>query len=166
MGRVPIVGLMFLGLLFASCSSREQIFENKIQAQNSEPILQLTNLYSLYEQRHGQTSPKDAEQLKAYILKLPAKVQERYMVDPDKIDEIFTSPRDGKPFQVRWKAKLPILGPSTPLVFEEEGIDGKFQVAFHDQKLEEVDKSRYDSLWNFDPKSAPIDSRGGPVSRK
>lgn len=159
----PVIAL---GLLLASCSSREAVFEDKFRAQNSERILQLTNLYCLYQQRHGKKSPADGDQLKSYIQELPPKVQERYMIDPDKIDEIFISPRDGQPFEVRWKAKLPILGPSTPIVFEAEGVDGKFQVAFHDQKVEEVDKSQYDKLWDFDLKSAPVDSRGAPPSRR
>ncbi len=171
MSKKPISKFCFgpmivLGLLLASCSSREAVFEDKFRAQNSERILQLANLYCLYQQRHGKKSPADENQLKSYIQELPSTIQERYMVDPAKVDEIFISPRDGKPFKVRWKVKLPILGPSTPIVFETEGAEGKFQVAFHDQKVEEVDQAQYDKLWDFDPKSAPVDSRGAPPSRR
>jgi len=164
MSRLCIAGLIFSGLLSAGCTSREQVFEDKFRDRNSERIVQLANLYCLYQQRHGKKSPKDEAQLKSYIQELPAKIQERYLVDPEKIDEIFIGPRDEKPFKVRWAAKLPILGPSTPIVFEQVGVDGAFQVAFHDGKLEEVDRSQYDRLWDFDPKKAP--ARGGAPPRR
>jgi hypothetical protein len=159
MSRLQIAGLIFLGLLSIGCSSREEVFEQKFRERNSERIVQLANLYCLYQQRHGQTSPKDEAELKAYIQELPPKVQKRFMVDPATIDDIFVGPRDEKPFKVRWGAKIPILGPSTPIVFEQEGVDGNFQVAFHDGKLQEVDEAQYDRLWDFDPKSAPTSTR-------
>jgi hypothetical protein len=166
MNVLRVSGLTALALLVAGCTSREEVFEQKFQAQNSDRIMQLTNLYCLYQQRHGQTSPADEAQLKSYVLELPAKIQERFMVDPAAIDDVFLNPRDGKPFKVRWNAKLPILGPSTPIVFEEDGVDGKFQVAFHDQTVEEVDQARYDELWDFDLRSAPAESRGAPGKRR
>lgn len=68
-------------------------------------------------------------------------------VDPDKIDAIFISDRDQKPFKVRYDVTS---GPGVvnALVFEQDGVGGKKQVGLNGGTVMEVDDAQYQDMWN------------------
>lgn len=70
---------------------------------------------------------------------------ERMQVDPNNIEGLFVSDRDGQPFVVRYGVNGG-LGAKDPVVFEAEGSGGMRQVGFTDGSVEEVDSARYDQL--------------------
>ena len=85
-------------------------------------------------------------------------------MDIDNIDELFVSERDGQPFKIRWGMVSRVRGPSQPVIFEAEGVEGKRQVGFTSSKMQEVDSAEYDRLWTVesDDLSAPQSDRGEP----
>jgi hypothetical protein len=83
-------------------------------------------------------------------------------MDINNIDELFIGERDGKPFKIRWGLLTRVRGPSQPVIFEAEGVDGKRQIGFTGSKMLEVDSAEYDRLWTVDPDDlgAPQSDRG------
>ncbi len=67
-------------------------------------------------------------------------------VDRDKMDAIFVSERDGKPFKIKFGAVRGFAAPHIPIVFEAEG-DGRKQVAWTNAQVRDVDDAEYQQLW-------------------
>ena len=66
-------------------------------------------------------------------------------VDPNNIDGLFVSDRDGQPFVVRYGVDGG-LGANDPVVFEAAGAMGSGRSALPTATVEEVDSARYDQL--------------------
>ena len=68
-------------------------------------------------------------------------------VNANKLNDIFTSPRDHQPFKIKFSVGG---GPSghSAVAFEDRGIDGRRQVGFTGPSVEEVDDVRYNELWS------------------
>ncbi len=60
------------------------------------------------------------------------------------------SERDRLPFRIRFGVDTRVRGPALPVVFEQEGRDGRRQVGFTGGATEEVDAATYESLWTGD----------------
>jgi hypothetical protein len=133
-------------LLLAGCSSNN--VASIVAAKNSSNIKRVLNLYAAYMQSHGK-GPADEAQLKDFITKdMPPQTLKLMTVDPAKVDELFISERDGKPFKL--KPGLSWGGPGSPnpaVVFETDGVGGMRQVAFGYGNVEDVDDARYKQLW-------------------
>jgi hypothetical protein len=130
-------------LIIASGCSRES---GQIHALNTSNTQRLGNFYAAFQTSHGWQGPKDEAELKTYILAQPADLLKNMGIDPDKRDEIWTSERDHKPLKVRWGVQS-TFGALAAVVFEQEGVGGKRQVAFNNTKVEDADESRYKELW-------------------
>jgi hypothetical protein len=111
-------------------------------------IKALSNLYCIYQGRHRQVGPRDEGALKKFIAELPADYLKKIDIDPAKIDGLFSSDRDGKPFNVRWGLRFAIPQDPLPIVFESEGVDGVYQVGFSSFIVKEVGQQEYDDLWS------------------
>ena len=120
----------------------------EVAAKNDSNIKRLVNLYWGYQFLHGWQGPKDQQALKDFVKqgKLPAKNFQMMGIDPEKLDSIFISERDGQPFKVKYGVGGGI-GVVAPIVFEKVGYGGKKQVGFLTPIVEEVDDSRYNELW-------------------
>src|SRR4051812_26525159 len=88
---------------------------------NSAPTAhepRLTQLVSYYGRYVGQNKgkpPANEQELKQFIQK----------VDPKQdVEKMFTSPRDGQPYVVRYNVKMP-AGPATVFAYEQSGVNGK-----------------------------------------
>lgn len=118
---------------------------------NSNNAKRLGNLYSLYQNLNKFQGPKDEAELKEFIkTQSPARLK-KAGIDINNVDELFISERDGKPFKIRWGLATRVRGPSQPVVFEAEGVEGKRQVGFTASKMQEVDSAEYDRLWKIEP---------------
>lgn len=127
-------------------------------ANNDSNIKKVVNLYNAYQLMHGYQGPKDQKMLVDFANdgSIPAKNLQMMGLDPNNLNGIFKSERDGKDFKIRWG----VTGGravSDALVFEDTGAGGKRLVAFNGPVVEDVDEARYKDLWEHG---------GGPAGAK
>jgi hypothetical protein len=119
---------------------------DQVGAMNDSNIKRVANLYMAHQFRKGMKGPADDAAFKRFVQsEMSPRKLEMMRVDRNNVDELFTSERDGQPFQVRYGLSG---GPSAKLavVFEQQGQDGKRLVAFTDGSVEETDEARYRQL--------------------
>ena len=104
-------------------------------------------MYGLYLARNKNVGPADEAAFKKFLSEVSAERLEIIGVDPSDREGILTSDRDGKPFKFRWGVEVVPRGPSIPVVFEAEGVEGKYMVGFTSSAPREVEKSDYDKMW-------------------
>jgi hypothetical protein len=142
--------LSLLLAIFAGCSSNGESSKTvkAVAALNNDNIQRLSNLYLGYLLRHSWQGPKDEVALKTFVLhEMDPKKLEMMQIDPFKIDNLFVSPRDQKPFKIKYGVNS-LPGANVPVVFEETGVGGRRQVGFTGPIVEEVDEKRYGELWD------------------
>ena len=96
-------------------------------------------------QRNELTGPESEEELRAFLTenRTAKALLKRMGVEPDSLDEIFISERDGKPFKIRWG----VSGiEDHAIVFEAEGVNGKRMVAF--TRTRELEDEEYEGYWS------------------
>jgi hypothetical protein len=140
---------------------------NQVAAMNKSNIQRLANLYAAYQNYHGGPGPANEAEFKEFIKKFnPAQLTMMH-VDPNNLDGLFTSDRDGKPFAIRYSVGGG-RGSVDAVVFEQEGKGGKKQVGYTNSKVEEVDDAAYADLWagkaagGGSPVTAPAGAPTGP----
>jgi hypothetical protein len=133
-------------LFLIGCSSDN--VASVVAAKNSTNIKRVRNLYEAYMQAHG-NGPVDEAHLKEFITKEMAPQTLKLMtIDPAKVDEMFISERDGKPFKIKPGLRWGYPGsPNPAVVFETEGRGGNRQVAFGYGNVEDCDEAKYNELW-------------------
>jgi hypothetical protein len=123
--------------------------DQAVQDATATSAQRLSTVYVLYQQKHGGKGPRNEKAFRKFIPTLNPVILERTGIDADAVDDLFVSDRDGQPLKVKFGVVGNSRTPPKPVVFEEEGADGKRIVAFTGNKSEEVeDDSRYDELWN------------------
>jgi hypothetical protein len=139
-----------LCLVFAAvCGCSQDQTAKEVAAKNDSNIKRVANLYSGYQYTHAWQGPKDLQALKDFAKNkgLPDQNLRMMGIDPDHVEAIFVSERDGKPFEVR-NGVTGGPGAVEALVFEDNGVDGKRLVAFNGGFVEEADAPRYKELWD------------------
>jgi hypothetical protein len=156
----------FLAAL-AGCSGNST--ESQVAALNTSNIQRLANMYSAYQNSKGNGGPKDEKDFKAFIKNFDPPKLEMMGIDPNSLDALFTSERDGKPFKIRYKVGGG-RGSEAPVVFEQTGKEGKKQVGYTGKsKVEDVDDARHAQLLSgksapaADPKAAGRPTTGIPA---
>ena len=141
-GRL-VVALSVLSLALG-CSGNDAA--GGISAANDSNILRLSNLYQAYRLRNNSQGPEDQAALTKFLREtmVPERL-ERMGVDPDNIEGLFVSDRDGEPLVIHY-AVPGGLGAVDAVVFEKEGASGKRQVGFTDGSVKEVDADQYEQL--------------------
>ncbi len=139
-----VVSLVAMELCLG-CSSPDPA--NLLAEANNSNIQRLANLYEAYQSRHNWRGPKDEAEFKSFLKGWNPKKLTNVGVDPNAIDDVFVSDRDGEPFQVRYGVPGHIMGSDAPVVFETTGIDGKRMVGFLNMTSREVDEAEYNDLW-------------------
>jgi len=131
--------------------------DTKLAEVNSTNIQRLANLYFTFQLTNDFRGPADEAAFKDFIRGFDSQKLARVGVDPNAIDALFTSERDGEPFKVRYGVKGSAMGSSEPVIFEALGVDGTRQVGFLNMTQREVDQAEYDLLWagKAQPASAP-----------
>jgi hypothetical protein len=137
------------GIIFwfsGGCSSDN--VASQVASLNDANIKQVANLYYAYQRSHGWQGPKDEATLKQFVKNdMDPNKLALMKIDPSKIDDIFISQRDQKPFKIKFSVGGG-PGANVPVVFEASGVDGKRQVGFTGPLVQDVDSSQYDALWN------------------
>jgi hypothetical protein len=167
MKRLIAVGAV---VALAGCS-RDQTARD-VAAQNKSNVQRVANLYSAFQAYKGGRGPATEAEFKDFIAHYDGAKLQMMGVKADDLAGLFTSERDGKPFKVRYKVGGG-RGASAPVVFEQDGKDGKRQVGFTgNAKVEEVDAATYDQMWAGKtgteppagpPAPAPKGGRGRPT---
>ncbi|MGI9429927.1 MAG: hypothetical protein ACR2NM_14795 [Bythopirellula sp.] len=142
-----LVGLVAIGAIGASpgCSSADPA--DLLAAANDSNIQRLANLYEAFQSRHNWRGPKDEADLKSFLEGWNPNKLANIGVNPEAIDEVFVSERDGEPLQIRYGVPGHIMGSEAAVVFEKTGIDGRRMVGFLNMTRREVDAAEYDRLW-------------------
>ena len=128
--------------------------ESALAKANETNIKRLSNLYFSFQMKNGWKGPKDEQDFKNFLNSYSPKKLERIGIDPNAIDELFISSRDGQPFRIRYGVPGSAMGSTEPVVFESTGVDGKFLVGFLDMRTEEFDAAGADELFNAKPAKA------------
>jgi hypothetical protein len=118
---------------------------SQVAAMNTSNIQRLANMYAAFQNYKGGRGPKDAAEFKTFIKEFDPNKLSMMGIDPNKLDDVFTAERDGKPLLIRYQVGGG-RGAVDAVVFEQEGKDGKKQVGFTGGKVEEVDNATYQQL--------------------
>jgi hypothetical protein len=119
-----------------------------LAAANDSNVQRLANLYEAFQSRHNWRGPKDEEEFKSFLKGWNPKKLSNIGVDPNAVDDVFISSRDGKSFKVRYGVPGHIMGSNAAVVFETIGVDGRRMVGFLNMTKREVDNAEYDRLWS------------------
>ncbi len=153
-------GLMALALLIGTTGCGDKI-RDKVGAMNSSNIRRVCNMYAAFQNYKGGRGPKDEAEFKEFVRNFDPNKLSMMKIDPNNVDGLFTSERDGKPFKIRYKvggARSSVAA----VVFEEEGVSGKKQVGFTSGEPQYVDEDEYQQMLAGNGPSAPP---SGPPSR-
>src|SRR5436190_10432313 len=150
-------------ILAAGCSDGTA---SSIASYNNANIKRLTNLYSSYQAAHSFQGPTDEASLRSFVKEQAPWRLQLMQVDADKLDELFISERDHKPFKVKYGVTS---GPGAvnALVFEQQGVSGKRQVGLNGGTVEDADEAQYKEMWEGHwhaprPGTAPSNSLDHP----
>jgi hypothetical protein len=107
----------------------------------------LGSMYGMYMSQNGGQAPQSIDELRKYVTK-KATPERLSRLGVTNADDLFSSPRDGKPFALVSYSKLPPPGTAPPplVLYESEGKDGQRAVAFLGGITDIVDESRFSQL--------------------
>lgn len=149
---------------FTGCGNAD-MRDTVIAKANSTNMARLSSLYRFYQDKNGYVGPEDEATFKEFVKQMDVRTLTRISVDPNDLDKLFVSERDGQPFKIRYGVVGSARGCSEAAIFENEGQDGKRMVRFLNGAEREVESGEYDDL--FEGKiAAPAapkrsDQRGG-----
>lgn len=108
-------------------------------------IEKLRAAYGIFANLNGYKGPKDEKALRDFFKNhhRGRVLLERCGADPDNLDEIFVSKRDGEPFVLRYGLRGQA---DHAIVFEQVGVDGMRQIAL--SRVIEVDAAKYDDYFS------------------
>ena len=148
--RSSWITLLLCGFLISSlagCGSSGKDPIEELRAVNERNIQRITNLYGAYQSRSNWRGPEDEAEFKSFLKGFNPKRFTRLGIDPNKIEDLFISERDGEHFKIRYGVAGSMMGSDDPVVFEAVGIDGKREVGFLNMVTREVEAAEYDNLW-------------------
>jgi hypothetical protein len=152
--RFAVLCGCLLGGMLVGCTSRTDP-DSAIASVNVTNIQRLANLYFTYQSQHDWHGPADEAEFKSFLRGYNPHKLTRIGIDPNALDKLFISERDGQPFKIRYGVLGSAMGSSAPVIFESTG-DGKGRlVGFLDMQQREVDESEYKSLWSATASQAP-----------
>lgn len=151
------IALFFVGLVTGCSNSNNP--DSALASVNGSNIQRLGSLYLAYQTEHDWRGPQDEAAFKTFLKGVNPATLERIGIDPNQIDALFISERDGQPFKVRYGVMGSVMGSSEPVIFEATGDGSTRQVGFLNMTQREVDATEYDALWSAKPPAKPIASR-------
>lgn len=140
--------LSVLGICFLSVGCGPSFdADSTIKELNATNAQKLVSLYQHHQRRNRGRGPKDEAAFRKFISETSTYLLDRIDVDPNSLDSLFVSDRDGQPLKIRYGMKGSDRGPSIPTVFEAEGVEGVRIVACTNMVTKEVtDDSEYQQL--------------------
>ncbi len=147
-------------VLFALAGCGGVAVDNR--SEGEKRLLTVAMMYNRYAAAHQGAPPPDEKALKQFINSLP--VAEGAGMKITKVDELFISQRDQKPFKVRYGLQtgggVPEVpggpgGPGAPsgvastaavIAYEETGLNGKHYAAFATGEVHEITDEEFQKL--------------------
>jgi hypothetical protein len=146
--RLP--ALLFVCVLVLSTAigcGRSFDADSAIKQANATNAQKLVSLYQHYQRRHRGKGPKNEAAFRKFISETSVYLLDRIEVDPNSLDSLFVSERDGQPLTIRYGMRGSDRGPAIPTVFEVEGVEGARVVACTNMVTKQVsDESEYQQL--------------------
>jgi hypothetical protein len=133
------------GAVLAGCGDSTDP-DSAIAAVNELNIQRLANLYFAYQMKHEWHGPPDEQAFKLFLRGYNPDKLTRIGIDPNAIDEVFVSERDGEPFKIRYGVLGSAMGSSEPVIFEAKGVSGRRNVGFLNMVQREADDAEYNDL--------------------
>lgn len=149
---------LLLTAFVAGCSNGDNS-ESALANANGTNLQRLANLYIAYQTEHDWRGPQDEPAFKTFLKGVKAATLERIGIDPNQIDALFISERDGQPFKIRYGVAGSVMGSSEPVVFEATGDGTTRQVGFLNMQQRAVDATEYDALWSGKATNPPQPAR-------
>ncbi|MGD9632045.1 MAG: hypothetical protein AB7G28_15175 [Pirellulales bacterium] len=143
-----------LAVLVAGCSNGDDPASALANA-NGTNVQRLSNLYFTFQSEHDWRGPRDEAEFKTFLHSIDSAKLERIGIDPNNIDALFISERDGQPFAIRYGVQGSVMGSAEPVVFEAAGDGNKRLVGFLNMTQREVDPAEYDALKSGQIPAAP-----------
>lgn len=143
---LPLASVVSI-LLIVGCSGDSA--RNLMASAADTNIKKLGALYLQFQLQNTQETmvgPGDENEFKEFIRNQNPDGLEFIGVDLDELDAMFIGDRDNKPLKIRWGIKGVVRGAAVPVLFEQDGVEGKFMVGFNGFEVREVDKSEYDRM--------------------
>jgi len=154
--RRTATGLVAAFVLAATAGCGPDI-AGQVGDMNKSNIQRLGNMYAAFQNFKSGRGPNDEAELRTFIKDFDPKKLSMMKIDPNNMDALFTSERDGKPFKIRFQVGGG-RGSVDPVIFEQEGKEGKKQVGYTGGKVDAVDDTDYAQLWS----GAAGPPQGGP----
>jgi hypothetical protein len=145
-----LIGVFLAGVLGCNRDKTAEL----VGDMNKSNIQRISNMYAANQNMKSSGGPKDEADLKAWIKEYDPHKLSMMKIDPNNLDGLFTSERDGKPFKIRYKVGGG-RGSVEAVVFEQDGVGGKKQVGFTGGRVDDVDNSTYNQLWAGKVSSTP-----------
>lgn len=136
--------------MFCGCSGRTNP-ENTLASVNESNLQRLANLYIAFQSTHDWRGPQDEVEFKAFVRGCKPEKLERIGIDPNQIDALFISERDGEPFKIRYKVPGTAMGSSEPVVFESTGDGSTRLVGYLNMEQRELAAAEYEAAWAAAP---------------
>jgi hypothetical protein len=117
-----------------------------VGAMNTSNVQRLANLYAAHQNYKSGLGPASEAEFREFIRTYDPNKLAMMGVNADQLDQLFTSELDNKPLKVRYKVAGG-RGSKDPVVFEQDGKDGKKRVGFTGGEVQEVDDATSRQLW-------------------
>jgi hypothetical protein len=161
--RTRLTGLaaVWLAVWLTGCN-RDRTAET-VAAMNTSNVQRLANLYAAHQNFMNGRGPASEAEFREFIRTFDSNKLKMMGVNPDELDQLFTSEVDGQPLKVRYKVGGG-RGSQDPVVFEQVGKDGKKRVGYTGGNVEEVDDATSKQLWaGKSPTTGPAAADGRPT---
>ncbi len=152
--RWGVLGGCVVAGLIVGCSGSSDP-DSAIASVNKTNIERLANLYFTYQSLHEWHGPPDESQFKSFLHGYNAHKLSRIGVDPNALDQLFVSERDGQPFKIRYGVQGSSMGSMAPVIFESVGNGKGRMVGFLNMEQREVNESEYNTLWSEKVSTTP-----------
>lgn len=151
-GKLTVALIVGISLLLSGCGRKSGPV-----AQEQTNLGWLGSMYGMFVGQHRGRTPKNIDEFRKFV-ELRIKPDQLARLKVAKADDLFVSPRDGKPFQMVAYSKLtpPAIGQPPPIVFYEQvGENGQRAVAFLGGGTRQVDEATLQNLLPASTKLSP-----------
>jgi hypothetical protein len=161
------MSLVAVGIAIGLAGCNRDKTAETVAAMNTSNVQRLANMYAAHQNYKNGRGPASESDFKEFIRTYDPNKLKMMGINPDELDKLFTSEADGKPLKIRYNIGGG-RGSQDPVVFEQEGKEGKRAVGYTGGNVEQVDEATWkDLLAGKGPKSPPAAGpTGAPAGGK
>jgi hypothetical protein len=160
-----VLACIVVGLAVAVCGCNRDRTAELVGEMNKSNVQRLANLYAAHQNYKSGRGPASESDFREFIKSYDPNKLQMMGINPDALDQLFTSEVDGKPLKVRYGVGGG-RGSKDAVVFDEVGANGKRRVGYTGGTVEEVDDATANQLLAGKPKTESTASTGGGPGAK